>query len=371
MQNKIKALLSVSVAVASLAACAPTNAAPAGPPLAQVSVAAPLQEKIVDWDEFTGRFASVQHVDVRARAGGFLQTAHFNEGQMVKKGQVLFTLDPRPAQAALNAAIADAGLARKAFERGEALMKEQAISKEDLEKRRATLDVAEAAVAARQLDLEFTRVTAPVSGVISDRKVDPGNVIAGGSSAADILTTIVAVDPIHFEFEASEAQLLRYQREALKTGGKVEIRLQDETDFKWTGTVDFSDAVVDAGSGAVRMRAKVANPDGFLKPGMFGRARVEGSHEYTAMLIPETAVVSNGSSKVAMTVNADGSVTNKPLDVGPIVDGLRVVKSGLAANDQVIVNGIQRVMPGAPVQAKATTITRTAALEPSAASKTE
>lgn len=358
-----KIFLTATVAVASLAACSPSVAAPASPPAPQVSVATPLKQDVTDWDEFTGRFEAVQRVEVRARAGGFVQAAHFTEGQRVAKGQLLFTLDPRPAHAALASAEADAQLARRAFERAEVLMKDQAISRQEYDQRRATLDIADAAVAARKLDLEFTRVTAPASGVISDRRVDPGNVISGGTSAADVLTTIVAVDPIHFEFDASEAQLLRYQREALKAGGKVEIKLQDENDYRWTGVVDFSDAVVDAGSGAVRMRARVSNPDGFLKPGMFGRARVESSATYSAMLIPETAVVSAGAAKTALVVADNGTVESRTLDVGPIVNGLRVVRSGLESTDRVIVNGVQRAMPGAIVDARATSITSTAALE--------
>lgn len=364
MLKDFKIMLGAAVSAASLAACSPSVAAPAAPPAPQVSVATPLAEDITDWDEFTGRFEAVQKVEVRARAGGFVQAAHFTEGQRVAKGQLLFTLDPRPAQAALASAQADAQLAQRAFERAEVLMKDQAISRQEYDQRKAALDIANATVSARRLDVEFTHVTAPTAGVISDRRVDPGNVIAGGTSAADVLTTIVAVDPIHFEFDASEAQLLRYQRAALKTGGKVEIQLQDENDFRWRGTVDFSDAVVDAGSGAVRMRAKVSNPDGFLKPGMFGRARVESSATYPAMLIPETAVVSAGPAKTALVVAENGTVEAKTLDVGPIVNGLRVVRSGLQPNDRVIVNGVQRAMPGAIVDARATTITRTAALEP-------
>lgn len=355
----------VAIAATSLAACSPSVAAPA-PATPQVSVASPLTQKVTDWDEFTGRFEAIQRVDVRARAGGFVQAAHFKEGERVKQGQLLFTLDPRPAQAALASAEADAQLARRAFERAEVLMKEQAISRQDYDQRRATLDIAEAAVRSRRLDVEFTRVTAPASGFVSDRRVDPGNVISGGTSAADVLTTIVASDPIHFEFEASEAQLLRYQREALKAGGKVEIKLQDENDYRWTGVVDFSDAVINSSSGSVRMRAKVSNTDGFLKPGMFGRARVESSATYDAMLIPETAVVAAGAAKTALVVADNGTVESKTLDVGPIVNGMRVVRSGLAPSDRVIVNGVQRAMPGAIVNARATTITNTAELEPGA-----
>lgn len=363
MQNDIKMLFGAALAATLLSACAPSEAAPAGPPLPQVSVATPLQQDVTDWDEFTGRFEAAQRVEVRARAGGFIQAAHFTEGQKVEKGQLLFTLDARPAQAALASAEADAALARRAFERAEVLMKEQAISRQDYDQRKATLDIAQAAVTARRLDVEFTRVTAPAAGFVSDRRVDPGNVISGGTSAADVLTTIVASDPIHFEFEASEAQLLRYQRQVEKAGGKVEIRLQDEDGYRWTGKVDFSDAVVDASSGSVRMRAKVANPEGFLKPGMFGRARVESSATYAAMLIPETAVVPAGAAKTALVVASNGTVEQRTLDVGPIVNGMRVVRSGLNSEDRVIVNGVQRAMPGATVDARATTLTSTAQLE--------
>jgi len=363
MNTLIKPLLAALIAATALAACGQKPTEAAGMPTPQVSVAAPLKQNVTDWDEFVGRFEATQHVDVRARAGGFIQGVHFKDGQVVKKGQLLFTLDPRPAQAALTSAEADASVARKAFERAEILMKDQAISRQDYDQRRATLDVADAVLRARKLDVEFTRVTAPVSGTVSDRRVDAGNVIAGGTSAADVLTTIVATDDVYFSFEASEAQLLKYQREAEKSGGKVEIKLQDESQYRWTGIVDFSDNAINNGSGAVRMRALVKNQDGFLKPGMFGHARVEGSAEYAALMIPETAVVSQGAQKVAYVVAPNGTVGVKPLETGPVVDGLRVVRAGLSESDQVIVNGIQRAMPGAVVEARLTTITETAELE--------
>lgn len=371
MHNLTKPLLAALIAVTALSACGQKPTEAAGMPTPQVSVASPLKQNVTDWDEFVGRFEASQHVDVRARAGGFIQAVHFKDGQTVKKGQLLFTLDSRPAQAALASAEADAAVARKAFERAEVLMKDQAISRQDFDQRRATLDVADAVLRARKLDVEFTRVTAPVSGTVSDRRVDAGNVIAGGTSAADVLTTIVSTGEVYFNFEASETQLLKYQREAEKSGGKVEIKLQDESEYRWTGLVDFSDNAINGGSGAVRMRALVTNKDGFLKPGMFGRARVEGSSEYAALMIPETAVVADGARKVAYVVGADGTVGVKPLETGPLVDGLRVVRAGLAETDQVIVNGIQRAMPGAAVQAKLTTITQTAELIDASAPKAE
>ncbi|HYE43235.1 MAG TPA: efflux RND transporter periplasmic adaptor subunit, partial [Caulobacteraceae bacterium] len=215
--------------------------------------------------------------------------------------------------------------------------------------------------------VEFTRVTAPISGIVSDRRVDPGNLIAGGSSAGDILTTIVSTSPIHFTFEASEAQLLAYQRNAGSRGGaRVQVRLADEADYRWNGRIDFSDNAVDAGSGAVRMRAVIDNPGGFLKPGLFGRARMEGSAPYTAMLIPETAIVADGPRKVAYVVGADGTVVSKPLQLGPLTEGMRVVRSGLRPDDRVIVTGIQRARPGQKVQVKATRIQRSAEPAPDA-----
>jgi RND family efflux transporter MFP subunit len=374
MHSTLKVLLAAANLFLALAVsgCGEKSAAAstAMPPPA-VSVAAPLKEAVTDWNEFVGRFEPTQHVDVRARAGGFVQSVNFTDGQKVIKGQLLFTLDPRPALAALASAQADEAVARKAYERGQALIKEQAISQEEFEKRRATLDVAQAALRARALDLEFTRVVAPASGIVSDRKIDAGNVIAGGTSTGDLLTTIVSTSPIYFSFEASEAEMLKYQRQAQQNGGRIEIRLQDEPDYKWTGVVNFSDNAIDGGSGSLRMRAQVENPEGFLKPGMFGHARVASAQQYEAMLIPETAVVSDGPRKIAYVVGADSKVSAKPLETGPVIDGLRVVRSGLDGADQVIVNGVQRVQPGAQVQAKATTITRTAALAPPKATAAE
>jgi RND family efflux transporter MFP subunit len=333
------------------------NEAPQQPPTPQVSVAEPLRQSVVDWDDFTGRFEAPEHVDVRARAGGYLQAAHFKEGQFVRKGQLLFTLDPRPAQAALAAARAQAQLAATDLARAQTLLKAQAISQEEYDNKRATALVAQATVRARELDLEFTRVVAPVSGVVSDRRVDPGNVIAGGSSNGDVLTTIVSTNPIHFQFDASEAQLLRNQRQDGK-GGRVQVRLQDEADYRWSGHIDFTDNSLDDASGAIRMRAVIANPDGFLKPGMFGRARVEGGQPYEAMLVPEEAIVADGARKAVNVVAADGSVTLKPVTLGPLSQGLRVIRSGLDPKDRVIVNGVARLMgPNQKVQAKLVKIT--------------
>ncbi len=332
-------------------------------PPPQVSVATPLRQSVVDWDDFTGRFEAPERVDVRARAGGYLQSANFREGQFVQKGQLLFQLDPRPAQAQLSAARAQAQLAASDLARAESLLKAQAISREEYDSKRAANEVAQATVRARELDLEFTRVTAPVSGVVSDRRVDPGNVISGGGSGADVLTTIVSTTPIHFVFDASEAQLLKNQRETGK-GGKVQIRLQDEADYRWTGQIDFTDNTLDSASGAVRMRAAVANPNGFLKPGMFGKAKVEGGQAYEAFLVPEDAIVPDGARKAVNVVAPDGTVTLKPVTLGPLSQGLRVIRTGVSANDKIIVNGTARMMmPGQKVKATEVKITPKPAAE--------
>ncbi|MFT4935984.1 MAG: RND family efflux transporter MFP subunit [Pseudoalteromonas distincta] len=334
-----------------LAACGGDPNAGQGPLTPTVSVSVPLQEEVVDWDDFTGRFEAPERVEVRARVGGYLQGVHFKDGQNVRKGQLLFTLDPRPAQAALAAAQAQADLARADLARAEGLLEAQAISQEEFDSRRAQAQVAEATLRARRLDVEFTRVTAPVSGIVSQRQVDPGNVVSGGASSGDILTTIVSISPIHFAFDASEAQLLKYQRQVdERQGAQVQIRLQDETEPRWTGRVDFVDTLVDRDTGAVRLRATIANPNGFLKPGMFGQGRMVGADAYRALLIPETAVITDGVRRVAYVVDAKGVVQAKALELGPASDGLRVVRSGLRPDDRVVVGGQQRAMPGQKVE---------------------
>jgi len=354
-----------AMAVFGLSACGNSASAPPpqGPP--QVSVAIPLNESVVDWDEFTGRFEALEHVEVRARTGGYLQAVHFREGQVVRKGQLLFTLDPRVAEAQLAAVRAQAQLAEGELARAETLLSAQAISREEFESRSSAAAVAGAALRARELDLEFTRVTAPITGLISQRRVDPGNLIAGGTSAGDVLATIVSVDPIHFAFDASEAQLLKYQRQAAsRNGAAVQVRLQDETEARWNGAVDYFDNSLDQASGVARLRAVIRNPAGFLKPGMFGQARMTGSGAYDALLIPETALVSDGPRKTAYVVDAQDTVEGRVLELGPLSGGLRVIRGGLAPTDRVIINGMQRVRPGAKVAAKTVVISRPETIAP-------
>jgi len=349
--------------VATLAGCS-SGAEQAAPPPPAVTVAQPLVGEVMDWDEFPGRFEAPQTVEVRARVGGYIQAVHFRDGDYVRQGQLLFTLDPRQAQAAVAAAQAQVAqaqaqvnLASTEFERSETLFGQGFLSQSAVDLRQANLQTAEAGLAAAssalreaRLGLEFTRVTAPISGRVSDRRADPGNLVAGGSSAADILTTIVSTSPIHFAFEASESILLRYQRSSRNDRAPIRVRLQDETGFRHVGYLDFSDNAVDTASGVVRLRGVIQNSDGFLRPGMYGQVQLAGAAPYQAMLVPDSAIVTDQARRIVYVVGAEGATEARPVELGPLVDGLRVIRSGLQANDRVVIEGIQRIMqPGQPV----------------------
>lgn len=346
----------------------PPPGAPGGP-TPEVTVAHPLVKPIVDWDDYTGRFEAINSVELRPRVTGYIQSIAFRDGQFATKGQALFVIDPRPYQAVLAQAKADearvvaaANVARTAFAREKSLLDQQAVSKEEYDNAEATLRQADAQVGSAQantrakaLDVTFTRVTAPIAGRLSDRKVTVGNYVTAGTT---VLTTIVSLNPIHFVFTGSEAVYLKYQR-ANRAGTRpssrvaanpVDIRLGDETAYRWHGRMDFVDNAIDLGSGTIRGRAVVRNPDGLLTPGMFGHMRLLGSGAYQGLLVPEDAVVTDQTRKTVLVVAPDGKVAQRVLDLGPIVDGLRVVRSGLAAGDNVIIAGVQRAHPGAPVK---------------------
>ena len=365
LQIKQIGLAVVALAALSAAGCSrgagagAQQGAPQAPP---VPVANPLAREVVDWDAFVGRFEASKDVEVRARVGGYVQQVHFRDGQYVNQGQLLFTLDPRPAQAQLSFAQAQLALAKADFERAEKLVKETAISQQEFDAAKAALTQAQATADARALDLEFTKVTAPIAGMVSNRRVDPGNLVSGGSEQATILTTIVGTNPIYLTFDASEAQLLKYQRQA-RAGrtAPVKVRLQDETDYKWTGRMDFADNAVDAASGAVRLRASIDNRENFIRPGMFGNALVVGSGAYQAMMIPDAAIMTQGANKMALVVDAEGTVAPRPVELGPLDGNLRVVKSGLQATDLVIISGVQRAQPGQKVSPQKTEIKADAA----------
>jgi RND family efflux transporter MFP subunit len=346
-------------------------AAAAMPP-AEIAIAYPIQRNIIEYDEFTGRFEPSRAVQIRPRVSGQLQAIHFRDGDYVRAGQPLFTIDPRPFAAALAEAQARSAAARTAAALAQAelaralrLVPDEAVSREEVDNLRAAARSAGAGIAAadavvrqRALDLEFTRVSAPISGKVSYRRVDPGSQVASGAGAAGtLLTTINAVDPIYFAFDVSEGLLLKAERDRASTGGvpqTVDIRLQDEPDYRWHGQVDFTDNGIDPASGTIKARAIVANGGGFLTPGMFGSMRLSSGRPVTALLLPDSAVLTDQAGKMVMTIGKNGQPVPVPVVVGPVINGLRVIKSGLSPGTKVVIRGQQRMMPGVPIQPKLT-----------------
>lgn len=370
----------------ALSACDPgpqAQAAAAAAPPPPVEAAAPLVRPVTEWDEFTGRLEAVERVDLRARVSGYLDAVHFRDGQLVRKGDLLFSIDPRPFQAELarakaEVASAEAGLAlaQRELSRAERLVATKAISEETADNRRAAraqaaaeLEAARAGLAIAALNLQFTEVRSPVSGRISDRKVDVGNLVTGNADGATLLATVVALDPIHVVFDMSEADYLKYGRQhrdgvrpsSRDAGNPVQARLMDEGDWVHEGVLDFLDNALDPSSGTIRGRGVLANPDLHLTPGTFARLRLVAAGRYEATLVPDEAVVADQAGKVVMTVAADGTVVPKPVTLGPVIDGLRVVRSGLDPQDRVVVKGLQRARPGGKVTVQGTSIQATAA----------
>jgi multidrug efflux system membrane fusion protein len=337
-----------------------------------VTISPPVAKRVTQWDEFSGRFEAVASVEVRARVSGFIDKLHFRDGQLVNVGDLLFTIDKRPFEIAVQSAEAEVArnkaqvdIAELQVERGAALVKSRNIPDAEYDQRKANLAVAkaqlktaEAAVRNAELNLDWTDVRAPLAGRISDRKVDAGNLIQGGQQGATLLATIVTLDPIRFVFDVSEADYLRYTRLYLSGAmassrdsvNPVRIRLADESEWTRSGKVDFVDNTLSARSGTMRTRAIVENKNQLLTPGIFGRVQLFGG-EYDALLIPDTAIVSDQSRKIVFTVNKDNVVQAKPVTLGPLVDGLRVVREGLAATDNVVLDGLANPMvrPGAKV----------------------
>ena len=339
------------------------------PPASKVTVATPLAMNVIDWDDYVGQFTAIDSVDVRPRVSGYLLGVGFKDGEMVRKGQTLFAIDPRPYEAAAEqtrgqVARAAATLvnAQGELARGRTLLAARAISQQSFDtlvagERQAAADAQSARGAARAatLNLGFTKVIAPISGRISDRRVAPGNLV---TADVTVLTNIVSLDPIRFAFTGSEALYLKYQREnqagtrlsSRTMANPVEVRLQDEPTWRWKGHMDFVDNALDTGSGTIRGRAVIANPDHFLTPGMFGHLRLLGSGSYPALLVPDAAVVTDQERQIVYVVGADGVARMQPVELGPIASGLRVVRKGLKAGDLVVVEGVQRAQAGHAVK---------------------
>ena len=371
---RVLSIAAVALLALGLVDCA-AKKKPAPPP-PTVYVSHPLQQKVVDWDDYVGRFEAIDSVDIRPRVSGYLQSIGFRDGQIVRKGQVLFLIDPRPYQAALDQARGSEAHAAAALQnaqieltRAEKLLAARAISEQEYETRLATqqqasadLITAQANVATAALNLAFTRVTAPLNGRISDRRVAPGNLVTQDTT---ILTNITDLDPIRFTFDAAESLYLKYEREA-QSGARpqsrdfanpVEIRLQDQPNYAVHGRMDFVDNTLDVNSGTIRGRAVVPNPNLALTPGMFGHLRLLGSGSYDGLLIPDDAITAQQSDQIVYVVGGDGEVQQRKVQTGPLVDGLRVVRSGLKADDEVVIDGVQRAKVGIKVATKQGKIT--------------
>lgn len=356
------------------------------PPAPNVTVAHPAVRDIIEWDEFTGRFEAVDSVEVRARVSGYLNAIAFEDGAVVKKGDLLFSIDPRPFEADLAAANADLSSAAAALqnakaesERGRRLLERSALSQEEADRRTSALRQAESAWAAAkahveqaELNLEFTEIRAPITGRISDDFVSEGNLIVGGAQGGTLLTTIVSLDPIYFEFTASEADYLKYVRVADKGGNAglsgdanpVFVKLLDESEFGHQGRMSFVDNRLDRSTGTMRGRATFANPDGVLAPGMFGRLKLAGTAEYQAVLVPDSAVQTDQNVKYVWLASEGNVAERREVELGPLHNGARVVRTGLNPGDRVIVSGAQFVAAGAPVAPQPADPARLAALQP-------
>jgi len=384
-----------AAAVAACAGCRPSGAGKAAAPtVPAVLVAQPIPRKVNEWDEFTGRLASPETVELRGRVSGYIEHVHFKEGSEVKQGDLLLTIDQRPYQAAVDRLKADAGAARARAElargeakRAEGLAATKAISTDTYETRLKTAEQAEQAVVSAEaalksasLDLEFTEVRAPISGRISNARVTAGNLVIGGSAPnTTLLTTIVSLDPLYCYFDADEASALRYRqlhREGKRTAAlfsaiPAEMALGNEQGFPHKGVIDFVDNQVNPANGTIRARGVFPNPDKLMAPGFFARVRIPGVGEYDAVLIRDTAISTDQGRLFVLTVDAGNKTVYRPIKTGPMVDGLRVVQEGLTAADRVIISGLMSARPGVIVQpqsaAMSTNILPTAAGSPSAA----
>jgi RND family efflux transporter MFP subunit len=344
----------------------------AAPPALPVTVATPLAKKIPIWDEYWGRFEAVERVEVRPRISGFIEQVHFKDGSLVKAGDLLVTIDKRQFQIAVEAAKADilrlesqVELARLEVERAEPLAKSKVMSEQIFDQRKSSLSVAQAQLLASkanlksaELNLEWAEVRAPISGRISDKKVDAGNLVGLGTTGATLLATIVSIDPIRFGFDVSEADYLRYSRSfqsgerpsSRESSSPVRLKLADEAAFAHEGRMDFIDNAMNERSATIRARAIFDNKDGFMTPGVFARLALFGG-ETDALLVPDASIVSDQARKIVLTVTADNVVTATPVVLGQIADGLRVVKSGLKGDERIIIEGLANPMvrPGTKV----------------------
>lgn len=362
--------LAVGLAV-TLSGCGDKPAQPAAVAAAPVTVAQPVKRTVTDWDEFTGRFEAVEEVQVRARVGGFVTSVEFRDGAFVKAGDLLYVIDSRPfeavaeqAEGQLADARAKAELGKRELDRALTLNQTQAVADSIVDQRRQTLQAANASISqaegalkAAQLNIEFTHVLAPIGGRVSRHLVSVGNLVQGSDSGATLLTSIVSLDPIYVYFDMDEATYVRNNRlyfegkrpSSRDTPNPVQVTLTGETKPSHDGKMDFVDNRLDVSTGTLRGRAVIPNQDYSILPGQFGRVRLIGSSPYEALLIPDSAIATDQSRKIVFVVKDDDTVEARAVTLGPLDDGLRVIREGLKPEDRVIVDGLQRARVGAKV----------------------
>jgi RND family efflux transporter MFP subunit len=340
---------------------------PAPPPPASVTVAHPIVREVVDWDEYIGHFEAKDDVQLRARVGGYLLEANFQEGSIVQAGQVLFKLDPKPYQAELDRALAQveqakamAANAASELTRIENLRKSGGGSEKEYQDARYNkmqTAAAEAAAETARLNLDYTQVKSEITGRVGDKKITPGNIITGGTASGTLLTTITSIDPIYCYVDADEDSVLKYQRlrQEKKRVSAVDepipcfLQLSNEPGFPHEGFVDFVDNHLDATTGTLRARGVFSNPEGFLKKGMFARIRVPGSGRYRAVLVPDSAIDTNQNIKFVRVLKSDNTIEPRTVTPGSLFGSFRAIDSGLKADELIVVNGLQRAFPGTKV----------------------
>ncbi len=362
--------LAMGAALLLFAGCGRPAARPA-PPAPSVTVAPVERKEVIEWDEFTGRTEPVESVEIRPRVSGYIQEVRFQSGQLVKKSDVLFVIDPRWHQAEFDRREAEFEQAKVHLEnakreadRTPQLLANKAISIEESDARQARYQEAKAALLASQaaldtakLDLEYTQIRAPIDGRVSRALLTEGNYVSGVASTATLLTTIVSVDPIYVNADIDENSLLKFnalaQARKLETNGDgqipVELQLADEPEFPHRGHIESFDNRLDANTGSILLRAVFPNPDGRIVPGLFARIRVPLSERHPALLVEERAIGTDQAQKFVLALTATNTVEYRSVQLGPLIDGKRVVRSGLEAGDVIVVNGLQRVRPGMPV----------------------
>ena len=369
--NRLGMLCGVLGGIIALNACGKAGGPQGPPPPPQVSVAQVLEKRVKDWDEFTGRLQAVETVEIRPRVSGYIDKVAFTEGAQVKRGDLLFVIDPRPYKAEYDRAAADVKRFKTALELGrieltrvQRLKDSGAVSEEELDERKSTVAQAEANVAgaeaaleAAALNLNFTRVTSPIDGRASRAEVTRGNLVTGGSNGGTLLSSVVSLDPIYLYFDADEQSYLRYTKMAQngerpssrESGNPVQVGLANEDGFPHHGTMDFVDNQLNPQTGTIRGRAVLPNKDGQFTPGLFARVQLLGSGEYAAILIEDRAVNTDQNQKYVLVLGANNQIEYRKVKLGRVIDGLRVVRDGLKPGDVIVVNGAQRVHPGITV----------------------